>query len=236
MNHKEEVRLNRLRMKLELELKIVDNLLNEAGEWNDGTGKGKVIFRAFTEDQLEATVYGDSRDQFTPRYYITTPGWKAKMGITDEELDEILTEGVRKVEAAKLAEKLKADEERQKKSNITYMDVFNRVASFIRKNGYTITTPSAENDKIVMKVAGNVLRWNNVKEFISAPWEKHHANFGDEGCVNIFRAVACWKNHYWKLAYPSLKTLVDKMKVLGEVDEHAIQPVVVMDELNRLGI
>lgn len=235
MTHKEEVRLNRLRMKLELEMKIVDNLLNEAGEWNDGTGKGKVIFRAFTEDILEATVSGDSGEPITPRYYITTPGWKAKMGITDDDLDEILTEGVMKVQAAKAKAKQEADEAKQKKSKIGYMDVFKRVADFIRKNGYTISTPKDEQSPIVMKVGTNPLRWNNVKDFVSAGWHSHGC-WDREGYISIFRVISYWTSKYYKLAYPSLRKLVDKVKVLGEVSEQAKVPVAVMKELNRLKI
>lgn len=234
MTHKEQIRLNRLQMKLDFEKEIVNALLNESGEWGDGTGKGKLVLRVYSEDRLLATV--TEGQDFGDRYYLTAPEWKAKMVISDETLVDILDEGVKKVKEEKLKAKQKADEERQKKSKVSYMDVFNRVAAFIKKNGYTISTPTGENDKVTMKVSGNVLKWNSVKDFICAGWEKHHANFGDDGCVSIFRAVSCWTHKYYKLAYPSLKTLVDKMKVLGEVDENAKVPVAIMDELNRLKI
>ena len=234
MTHKEEVKLNRLQMKLETEKKIVDAILNGTGDCGDGTGKNRMVLRVCSGEQELATVH-ESDDGFD-RYYITVPGWKMKMVISDDDLIGVLDERVAKVKAEKLAAKKKADAERQKKSKVSYMDVFTRVAAFVKKNGYAISTPTGENDKVTMKVSGNVLKWNSVKDFICAGWEKHHANFGDDGCVSIFRAVSCWTHKYWKLAYPSLKTLVDKMKVLGEVDEQAILPVSVMDELNRLKI
>jgi len=234
MTHKEEVKLNRLQMKLELEKAIVEALLNERGEWGDGTGKGNLVLRVFSEERLLATV--TEGQDFGDRYYLTTPGWKAKMVISDNELVDILDEGVKKVKDAKLQAKQKADEERQKKSKVSYMDVFKRVADFLKKNGYSISTPSNETDKVTMKISGNVLKWNSVKDFVSAGWEKHHANFGDDGCVCIFRAISCWKNHYYKLAYPSLRNLVDKVGVLAKVPETAKVPVAIMDELNKLKI
>lgn len=234
MTRKEQIRLNRLQMKLDFEKEIVNALLNESVEWGDGTGKGKLVLRVYSEDRELATVH--KGQDFGDKYYLTAPEWKAKMVVSDATLVDILDEGVEKVKEAKLRAKQKADEERQKKSKIGYMDVFNRVAAFIKKNGYSITMPNDENDKVMMKVGNNVLKWNSVKDFICAGWEKHHANFGDDGCVRIFEAVSCWTNKYWKLAYPSLKTLVDKMKVLGQVDENAKVPVAIMDELNRLQI
>lgn len=235
MTHKEEVKLNRLLAKIDAMRDIVLCLLSEKGRWNDGTGKDRLAFQV-DKAEISDVCVKKTATEYPYMFSIVCGNSKVKFNVTDEDLVAVLEDGVEKVKDAKEKAKQKADEERQKKSNVSYMDVFNRVAKFLKANGYNPTTPKDENDKIVMKVAGNVLLWNNVKEFISAPWKKHHANFGDEGCVNIFRAVACWKNHYWKLAYPSLRKLVDKVKVLGEVNDNAVVPVAIMDELDRLKV
>lgn len=233
MKHKEEVRLNRLQMKLELEKAIVEALLNECGEWGDGTGKGNLVLRVYSDERLLATVHKNNGLGTT--YYITAPGWKAKMMISDNELRDILCDGVKKVEAAKLQEKQKADEERQKKSKVSNMDVFNRVAAFLKKNGYSITTPKDENEPIRMKVGTVNLKWNNLKDFVSAGFGEHR-RWDDEGYISIFNVISYWSHKYYKLAYPSLRKLVDKVGVLGKVPETAKVPVAIMDELNRLKI
>ena len=201
MNHKEEVGLNRLQMKLELEKAVVEALLNERGEWSD----------------------------------LTAPGWKAKMVVSDNELADVLDEGVKKAKDAKLREKQKADEERQKKSKVSNMDVFNRVAAFLKKNGYSITTPKDENEPIRMKVGTVNLKWNNLKDFVSAGFGEH-GNWDRDGYISIFNVISYWSHKYYKLAYPSLRKLVDKVKVLGKVPETAKFPVAIMDELNKLKI
>ena len=235
MTHKEEVKLNRLQMKLETEKEIVEKLLNGGGEWHDGEGKGRAVLRIFNDERLSATVSQDQCPSCLPRYFITVPGWKMKMGITDEDLTDILDEGVKKVKDAKLAAKQKADEERQKKSKVSNMDVFNRVAAFLKKNGYKISTPSNEQEPITMKLGSNLLKWNNLRDFVSADYEERGC-WERDGYVSIFKAVSYWTRKYYKLAYPTLKRFVDKVKVLGEVDEQAKVPVAVMDELNRLKI
>ena len=237
MTHKEEVKFNRLQLKLDAEKTIVEAIARGSVDWFDGTGKGNLVLRAFCEDRLEAIV-GWTYRNYAKKYYITISGWKMKMIVSDPELKDILDEGVKKVKEAKEKAKQEADEAKQKKSKIGYMDVFKRVADFIRKNGYTISTPSNENDKVVMHVGKNILHWANVKDFVSAKFDgKHHANFGTEwNSPSIFTTVGLWTHKYYKLAYPSLRKLVDKMKVLGEVSESAIMPFAVMKELNRLKI
>ena len=233
MTHKEEVKLRRLLEKLCAQRDIVLSLLADKGKRGDGTGKDRLVFQV---DRAEFSNVKVTAADYYYKFKIHLVGTKTTYGVTDDDMSSVLGEVVKKVKEEKKQAKAKADAERQKKSKIGYMDVFTRVAAFIKKNGYTISTPTGENDKVRMNVSGNVLKWNSVKDFICAGWEKHHANFGDDGCVSIFRAVSCWTHKYWKLVYPSLKTLVDKMKVLGEVDEQAILPVAVMDELNRLKI
>ena len=233
MNNKEKVKLNRLQMKLDFEKEIVNALLNESGEWGDGTGKGKFVLRVHSGERLLATV--SKGQDFGDRYYLTAPEWKAKMVISDETLVDILDEGVKKVKEEKLRAKQKADEERQKKSKIGYMDVFNRVAAFLKKNGYSITTPKDENEKIVMKVGTVKIWWNNLKDFVSAGFGEH-GNWDNEGYISVFNVISYWTSKYYKLAYPSLRKLVDKVKVLGEVSETAKVPVAIMDELNKLKI
>lgn len=233
MTRKEQIRLNRLQMKLDFEKEIVNALLNESGEWGDGTGKGKLVLRVYSEDRLLATV--TEGQDLGVRYYLTAPEWKAKMVISDETLVDILDEGVKKVKEEKLRAKQKADEERQKKSKIGYMDVFNRVAKFLKANGYNPTTPKDENDKVFMKVGTLTLNWNSVKEFVSAGWGVH-GNWDNEGYIRIFNVLSYWKHKYYKLVYPSLRKLVDKVGVLADVDENAVVPVAIMDELNRLKI
>lgn len=233
MTHKEEVRLNRLQMKLELEKAIVEALLNGCGDWGDGTGKGKLVLRVYSDERELATV--TEGQDFGDRYYLTTSGWKAKMVISDATLVDILDEGVKKVKDAKLQAKQKADEERQKKSKVSNMDVFNRVAAFLKKNGYSITTPKDETSPISMKVGTVNLKWHNLKDFVSAGFGEH-GNWDNEGYISIFNVISYWSNKYYKLAYPSLRKLVDKVGVLGNVPQTAKVPVAIMDELNRLKI
>lgn len=233
MTHKEEVKLNRLQWKLETEKKIVDNLLKGCGDWGDGTGKENLVLRVYEEEREVATIH--KSEGFLTEYYITIPGWKMKMEISDEDLKAILEEGIKKVVEAKKKAKAKADAERQKKSNVSNMDVFKRVSAFLKNKGYSITTPANETEPIVMKVGTTVLKWNNLKDFVSAGFGVH-SNWDSEGYISIFRVISYWTHKYFKLAYPSLRKLVKNVKVLGEVDENAKVPVAVMDELNRLKI
>jgi len=233
MTHKEEVKLRRLLDKLCAQRDIVLSLLADKGKRGDGTGKDRLVFQV---DRAEFSNVKVTAADYYYKFKIHLVGTKTTYGVTDDDMSSVLGEVVKKVKEEKKQAKAKADAERQKKSKVSNMDVFKRVADFLKKNGYSISTPSNETDKVTMKISGNVLKWDSVKDFVSAGWEKHHANFGDDGCVCIFRAISCWKNHYYKLAYPSLRNLVDKVGVLGEVDEQAKVPVVIMDELNRLKI
>lgn len=236
MTHKEEVRLNRLLAKIEAMRDIVLCLQSELGRWDDGTGKKSLVFQVDKAEISDVCV--KHQGTFDGKYCIQIGGFKGKFNLTDTDLEKIIDEGVESFERRKAKAKQRADAERQKKSNVSYIDVFKRVSEFIKKNGYGINTPSKETDAVVMKIGKNILHWTNVKDFVSATFDgKHHANFGTEwNCPSIFATVGCWTRKYYKLAYPSLKKLVDKMKVLGEVSEGAIVPVAVMDELNRLKI
>lgn len=233
MTHKKEVALNRLKMKLDLEREILEKLLLGGGSWFDGEGKDHLVLRVFSDDFLLSSVF--KGEDFGDRYYLTAPGWRAKMVISDDEMVAVLDEGVKMVKEQKLKAKLKADKERQKKSKITNMDVFKRVADFLTKNGYRITTPKDENSEILMKCGTVKLWWHNLKDFVSADYGEH-GNWDDEGYISIFKVISYWRHKYYKLCYPSLRTLVDKVGVLADVDEHAKVPVAVMDELNRLKI
>lgn len=97
MTHKQEVKLNRLQMKLEIELKIIQTLLNECGDWHDGTGKDKLVLRVFNEmDVEEATVHFINN-----KFVMKVSGWKIKFNIDDNTLTFGLKEGMKKAKAQK---------------------------------------------------------------------------------------------------------------------------------------
>jgi hypothetical protein len=233
MTRKEEVELNRLLAKIGAMNDVVLSLLADRGHWEDGTGKGRLVFQA---DKAEIS---DVRVTMSPYssdgYFIHLGGTKIKFPITDKDMQDVLNTGVNKVKEEKIKAKQKADEERQKKSKIGNMDIFNRVAAFLKKNGYTINAPKSENEIFTMKVGSVTLRWNNLKDFVFAGYDVH-ACWDREGYISIFRVISYWANKYYKLSYPSLRKLVDKVGVLGKVSEHAKVPVAIMDELNRLEI
>lgn len=233
MNHKEEVKLNRLLAKIDAMRDIILSLLSDIGTWDDGTGKNGLIYQVDKSEISDIRV--TKSDGWEAKYVIRLGGTKIKFNLSDKDLIEVIDEGVKMVKKQKLKAKLKADEERQKKSKITNMDVFKRVADFLTKNGYRITTPKDENSEILMKCGTVRLWWHNLKDFISADYGEH-GNWDDEGYISIFKVISYWKHKYYKLCYPSLRTLVDKVGVLSDVDENAKVPVAVMDELNRLKI
>lgn len=233
MTHKEEVRLNRLLAKIEAMRDIVLCLQSELGRWDDGTGKERLVFQVDKAEISDVCV--KHQGTFEGKYCIQIGGFKGKFNLTDTDLEKIIDEGVESFEKRKAKAKQKADAEKQKKSKIGYMDVFKRVADFLKKNGYTISTPKDEQDPIVMKVGTNLLKWNNVKDFVSAKSDPNR-NWDKEGYISIFRVISYWTSKYYKLAYPSLRKLVNNVKVLGEVKRNAIMPFAVMKELNRLKI
>lgn len=233
MTHKEEVELNRLLAKIGAMNDVVLSLLADKGHWEDGTGKGRLVF------QVDRAEISDVRVTMSPwssnGYFIHLGGTKIKFPITDKDMEDVLNAGVNKVKEEKIKAKMKADEERQKKSKVSNMDVFNRVAAFLKKNGYSITTPKDENEPIRMKVGTVNVKWNNLKDFVSAGFGEH-GNWDNEGYISIFNVISYWTHKYYKLAYPSLRKLVDKVEVLGKVPETAKVPVAIMDELNKLKI
>lgn len=234
MTHKETVKLNRLLAKIDAMRDIVLCLLSEKGRWNDGTGKDRLVFQVDKAEISDVKV-NKTATEYPSMFSIVCGNSKVKFNVTDEDLVEVLEAGVEKVKEEKEQAKQKADAERQKKSNVSYMNVFNRVAKFLKANGYSITTPKDENEKITMKVGTLNIRWNNLKDFASAGFGEHR-NWDDEGYISIFNVISHWTHKYWKLAYPSLRKLVDKVKVLGEVDDKAVVPVAIMDELDRLKV
>jgi len=236
MNHKEEVKLNRLEMKLETERQIVHMLLEGAGEWHDGKSKGNLVLKVFEGELLLCSVHKSSG--YYDSYYMKLPGWKCIIPITDKDLKEVLDEGVKKVVEEKAKKKQEEYKKRQKESNVSYMDVFKRVSKYLAANGYIVSKPKDEVSEVTMKISSNILHWASVKDFLTAKLDgKHHANFGKEwNAPSIFMSVFCWSHKYYKLAYPSLRKLVDKLKVLGKMSEDTIVPVAMMDELDKLGI
>ena len=232
MTHKEEVKLRRLLEKLCAQRDIVLSLLADKGKCGDGEGKDRLVFQA---DSSEFSNVKVTAADYYYKFKIHLVGTKITYGVTDDDMSSVLEEVVKKVKEEKKQAKAKADTERQKKSKIGYMDVFNRVAAFLKKNGYSITTPKDENEKITMKVGTVRIWWNNLKDFVSTGFEVNRC-WDNEGYISIFNVISYWTHKYYKLAYPSLRKLVDKVKVLGEVDENAKVPVAIMDELNRLKI
>lgn len=230
---KEKVELNRLLMKLDGMRDVVLCLLSGTGKWDDGTGKGKMVFQSDKCEISDVRVF--KRHDWSDNYSLRIGDSRIVYEITDEELVEVLNNGVKRVKEQKLKAKSKDDEERQKKSKITNMDVFKRVADFLTKNGYHITTPKDENAEIIMKCGTVKLWWHNLKDFVSADYGEH-GDWDRDGYISIFKVISYWRHKYYKLCYPSLRKLVDKVGVLADVDEQAKVPVAVMDELNRLKI
>lgn len=232
MNHKEEVKLTRYFSKLCNMRDIVLCMKEDKGHWDDGTGKDKLAFQVDAEiSDVRVIKIGD----WSPKYGIKRPDQKYMEKLTDSDLEAMLDEGVAKVKAEKLKAQLKADAALQKKSKIGNMDVFKRVSDFLKKNGYNLTTPKDENEPIYMKVGATTLKWNNMEDFVSAGFEVHGC-WEREGYISIFRVISYWSSHYYKLTYQSLRKLVDKVGVLGDVPKYAKLPVTIMRELDNLKV
>ena len=194
-----------------------------------------------------------------------------------QELESELGELKRKVEEKKkkaLAEKSKKNrakevdlerkpkDEKKKAKDITYMDVFRRVAGYMADNGYYLNVGEVdgydemerpieesyadceESDNVSVKICDEeedrdgeqYLLWDSVKDFLTATLAKHHANTNSESCASIFEAVACWKAHEYKLVYPCLKWLLERIGKLAEVDVKNHSPKGIMKQLDKLGI
>lgn len=153
--------------------------------------------------------------------------------------------------------------EKTKTDGITYMDVFRRVAQYMGDNGYYLNVGEVwgneemerpfeewyddcdeENDRVSVTICDEEedrdgeqwLSWNSVEDFLTATLNGHHANTNSEGCASIFEAVACWKANEYKLAYPCLKWLLERIGKLAEVDVENPSPKGLMKQLDDLGI
>ena len=236
MNHKQEVRLNRLQFKLEIEQKIVQTMLNECGDWHDGTGKDKLVLRVFEGERLEASIFKSNK---CSTYIATVPDWKMKMEIKDREVVDLIDEGVEKAQKEAEKKRLKEDKKLQANSDVSFMDVYNRIVKGIQANtNYKFSDVKDENSPVIMKFGKHALYWNSVKEFLTAQWDDKHSGWSVDkpNCVNIFKVLKYWSGKYYKLVYPSLRTMVDKIGVLGKMPETAVLPITIMRELDKLKI
>ena len=181
-----------------------------------------------------------------------------------QELESELGELKRKVEEKKkkaLAEKNKRN---WTKKNATYKDVFVRVAKYMNDHGgfvldvgdlsgweeFDYETPYEgmnEDDPVSMGGIddnGNyTMRWDSVKDFLTAPWKGHHANFDEDGCANIFSIVHFWNIKYYKLSDRWVVNIANCLKPFGnvtfkkgELELKGTSPTWFMKELDRLGI
>lgn len=237
MTHKQEVKLNRLQMKLEIELQIIQTLLNECGDWHDGTGKDKLVLRVFEGERLEASIFKSNKYR---TYIATVPGWKMKMEIRDAEVVELIDEGVekalkkaeKKVKKVKKAEKKEAKPKKNDYTNTTYLDVYKRVVDIMnKKTGYDpdrdIKDEENEEIDICIDPDGDEHKyWSSAKAFVG----------GDPEESSIFDEVADLDAIYFKLASRWDAQFCSSCRILGQVDVKDTSPAGIMKALDEAGL
>lgn len=229
MTHKEEVKLNRLQLKLEVELKIIQTLLNECGDWYDGTRKDKLVLRVLNEmDVEEATVHFINN-----KFVVKVSGWKVKYTIDDNAMTAALKEGMKKAKAqkkVKKAEKKKAEPTKDDYTNTTYLDVYKRVVDIMNdKTGYAPDDVESEDEEvdICLDDDGDEHKyWSNAKAFVG----------GDPEEPSIFDEVADLYAKYYKLASRWDAEFCSNCRILGQVDVKDTSPAGIMKALDEAGL
>lgn len=240
MTHKQEVALNRLQMKLEIELRIIQTLLNECGDWHDGTGKDKLVLRVLNEvDVEEATVHFINN-----KFVMKVSGWKIKYTIDDNVLTAGLKEGMKKAKAQKKVEK-KAEKKKEAKpkkndyTNTTYLDVYKRVVGIMNdKTGFAPSDDIQDEENEVIDICldfdGWEHRvWQNARTFLCG-WTE--GDDDDYETQSIFELVDDLYARYEKLADRWLAEFADHCSILGEVNVKDYSPAGIMKALDEAGL
>ena len=255
MTHMEEVKLNRFLTKLNAMRDVAECLLSDIGTSGDGTGKNRLVFQVDKSEISDTCVKYNGT--WEGKYTLHVGGWNGKFFVTDQDFEHILDEVVHKVEVEKKQKQLEADKKLQKSSNVGWVDVFKRIVKYIKENSnYTIYLGVGdskkkidfkkpyeewfvgcdENTPVELRFSGHFMRWNSVKEFLVAPWEKHSGNPDTDNFASLLRAIHYWDCKYDRLVLNSLRKLVDNLHELVRVDADASVPVVLMQELDKFGI
>lgn len=231
MTHKQEVALNRLQMKLEIELRIIQTLLNECGDWHDGTGKDKLVLRVLNEVDVEEATVHFIHDTFVMK----VSGWKIKYTIDDNVLTAGLKEGMKKAKAQKKVEK-KAEKKKEAKpkkndyTNTTYLDVYKRVVGIMNdKTGYAPDDVESEDEEIDICIdpdGDEHKYWSSAKAFVG----------GDPEENSIFDEVADLDAIYFKLASRWDAQFCSSCRILGQVDVKDTSPAGIMKALDEAGL
>lgn len=95
MNHKEEVRLNRLLSKMGAMYEAVQCMVSGIGTWDDGTGKNRLVYQVDKSEFSDVRITTDGGDWAD--YYIHLGGTKIKFKLSDDDLLEVIREGIAKV-------------------------------------------------------------------------------------------------------------------------------------------
>lgn len=230
MTHKEEVKLNRLQMKLEIELQIIQTLLNECGDWHDGTGKDKLVLRVLNEVDVEEATVHFIHDTFVMK----VSGWKIKYTIDDNVLIAALKEGMKKAKAQNKVKKAEKKKEAKPKkndyTNTTYLDVYKRVVDIMNdKTGYAPDDVESEDEEIDICIdddGDEHKYWSSAKAFVG----------GDPKEPSIFDEVADLYSKYYKLASRWDAEFADSCSILGEVKVKDSSPAGIMKALDEAGL
>ena len=257
MTHKEEVKLNRFLTKLDAMRDVVLCLLSGKGTSGDGTGKDKLVFQVDKSEISDTCVKHNGT--WEGKYSLHIGGGRGKWFVTDQDFEYILDEVEHNYEQKQKKLKAKQDAKEQKKSKMTWVDVFKRVVKYIQENtNYAIylgekdsewkidfKKPYEEwfegcddNTPVELRFSKYYMRWRSVKEFLAAPWEGHHANLQGDDSVSFLLALNHWDCKYDRLVFGCLKTMVKNLNLLVQVDfdPKTAKPVTLMKEFDRLGI
>lgn len=243
MTHKQEVSLNRLSLKLETLKQVVDAVLQEGGDWHDGTGKDKLVLRVLNEvDVEEATVHFIHNT-----FVVNVSGWKVKYTIDDNALTAALKEGMKKAKSKKKVKKAEKKAEKKKEAkpkkndytNTTYLDVYKRVVGIMNdKTGFApsddITDEENEVIDICLDFDGWEHRvWQNARTFLGGWTEEDDGDYEQQ---SIFELVDDLYSRYEKLADRWLAEFADHCSILGEVNVKDTSPAGIMKALDEAGL